>query len=85
MDLDDFNGLEVALPPMNTVADFIDALGGPTETAKLFGVGASAVSNWKGANKLPLRLYRDVHRICHSKMINTPDHLFGAERESVAS
>ena len=30
-----------------TVADVIDALGGPSEAAKIAGVGRTAVSNWK--------------------------------------
>jgi len=31
---------------LNTVDEVIEALGGPTATASLAGVGVSAVSNW---------------------------------------
>lgn len=61
---------------MNTVSAFIDALGGAAETARLFDVGASAVSNWKGADRLPLRLHLQVHQVCRAKGLAVPEALF---------
>jgi hypothetical protein len=38
---------------LNTVDDVIEALGGPTKTAALAGVGASAVVNWRVRGEIP--------------------------------
>jgi hypothetical protein len=37
---------------LNTVDDVIEALGGPTATASLAGVGVSAVSNWSKRGRI---------------------------------
>lgn len=38
---------------LNSVDQVIDALGGPTKTAAVVGVGASAVINWRTRGEIP--------------------------------
>jgi hypothetical protein len=38
---------------LKSVDDVIDALGGPTKTAGVTGVGASAVINWRTRKEIP--------------------------------
>jgi hypothetical protein len=38
---------------LKSVDDVIDALGGPTKTAGVTGVGASAVVNWRTRKEIP--------------------------------
>lgn len=38
---------------IKSVDDVIEALGGPTKTAALSGVGASAVVNWRTRGEIP--------------------------------
>ncbi len=40
---------------LNSVDDVIDALGGPSKTADLTGVGASAVVNWRTRGIAPAK------------------------------
>jgi len=39
------------------VRDFIAALGGTANAARAFGVGRTAVANWRAWNRLPARLH----------------------------
>lgn len=52
-----------------TVSDFIAALGGNLEAAKLFKVTRPAVCNWKASNKLPARLHLLAHLIADERRI----------------
>ena len=54
---------------MLTVGGFIDELGGNQATALIFGVGASAVSNWRAANALPARLHLRALRIAQERAL----------------
>lgn len=36
-----------------TVSDFVETLGGNTAAASLFGVGVTAICNWKKAGRFP--------------------------------
>ncbi|BBK37719.1 hypothetical protein STAQ_27970 [Allostella sp. ATCC 35155] len=46
-----------------TLSEFIDALGGTAKVAEIFGVGPSAVSNWKAWGRLPDRLHLRAARL----------------------
>ena len=52
-----------------TLNGFIDALGGTTRTAELFGVRPSAVSNWKSEGRLPARLHLTAARLAEQRGI----------------
>lgn len=58
------------------VSELIDALGGTTETAKIAGVGKSAVSNWRAAEKIPARLGLFFHRVCAERDIEFRESWF---------
>ncbi len=47
-----------ALP--NRASAIIDAFGGTSATANVFGVSASAVSNWRKDGRIPARLHLRV-------------------------
>lgn len=49
------------------VSEVIDALGGNKAVAEMFGVGVSAVSNWRSWNKFPPRLHLRVLRECEAR------------------
>jgi hypothetical protein len=49
--------------PRMTVTEFIAALGGNSSAAAAFGVGASAVCNWKATNRMPARLHLKALRL----------------------
>lgn len=50
-----------------TVSEFIAAIGGNSSAAAAFGVGASAVCNWKAANRMPDRLHLKALRLAAEK------------------
>lgn len=50
-----------------TVSDVIDALGGNTPVAALFGVGTSAVSNWRAQGEFPQRIHYRLARECERR------------------
>lgn len=43
--------------PRNSASAIIDAFGGTGAMAEAFGVGASAVSNWRKDGRIPARLH----------------------------
>lgn len=45
------------------VADFIAAIGGNAQAAKIFGVGRTAVCNWKAWDRIPPRLHLRALRL----------------------
>lgn len=60
-------------------SQFIDALGGTSETATLLGVVPSAVSNAKRAGKLPARWYFRLAGLAQQRGVNVPDGIFEGE------
>lgn len=52
---------------MMTVSDIVQELGGNAATAALFGVGVTAVSNWKAANAFPERHHFRIWRLCQER------------------
>lgn len=73
--LDTFTRTEYA-GRMKTASEVIDALGGTTATAKIFGVLPSAVSNWRAAGMFPAALHYRVFRVCQARNIDLPDDFF---------
>jgi hypothetical protein len=71
------------LLPM-TANEFIDALGGTAEVARLVGVGSSAVSNWRKFGRLPPRLYLTLAPIARDRGVEVPDVLFKEMRGEAA-
>ena len=59
-----------------TIGDVIDALGGNGEVAALFGVGPSAVSNWRALNRFPARLHYRIAKACEARGIGLDERLF---------
>lgn len=53
-----------------TLNQFIDALGGTNSAATLFGVGPSAVSNWRAAGRLPDRLHLKALRVAEDRQLD---------------
>lgn len=68
-----------------TVAELIDAFGGTTSTAKLFGVNPSAVSNWKAANRFPDRLHYRIAVEMQARGLEISPELFGGLSPSDAT
>lgn len=68
-----------------TVAEFIKAFGGPSQLGGFCGVGVSAVSNWKKADRLPAYLHYKLSQEAQRRKIAGAETLFGAERERSAA
>lgn len=67
-----------------TVSEIIARLGGTAEMMRLFGVGASAVSNWRSANRFPDRLHLRVLRLCEERGVPlTADELLSTSNSRV--
>lgn len=58
-----------------TVSDIIDQLGGTGAVARIFGVGAPAVSNWRAAGRFPARQHYRLFRLCRERGITIPEEL----------
>ena len=65
--------------PGMTVSDVIDAMGGYKAVAALFGVGPSAVCNWKAANRFPDRLHYRVMLECRRRRIKITDEILNGQ------
>ena len=62
-----------------TISEIIDAFGGTTAVARLFGVTPPAVSNWRAAGRIPPRLHLRVIREAERRQIKIdPDSLEAA-------
>ncbi len=61
---------EITAPqkPSN-VAQVIDALGGVDKVAERYGVGATAVYNWKAWDRFPPRLHLEIFLDCQRQGI----------------
>lgn len=59
-----------------TVSGVITAFGGTGATARIFGVGDSAVSNWKAFDHFPDRLHYRIAREAKIRGINISEKLF---------
>lgn len=57
---------------ISTVNELIDELGGTTAVAKLFGVGSSAVSNWRKAERFPAGVHYLISRLATERGIKLP-------------
>jgi len=57
---------------MITVSDIVDALGGTSKVARLFGVTAPAISNWRAANRFPPRTHFKLYRLCLERGVDLP-------------
>lgn len=62
--------------PLMTTSELIEKFGGTSRTAALFGVGPSAVSNWKSDGQFPPRLHLRVLREAKRHGIDLPDDFF---------
>ena len=67
----------------NNVSELIDALGGTTAVAKIFGVLPSAVSNWRAASYFPARLHYRISREAATRGIELDEKLFTEPEGSV--
>ncbi len=65
------------IPPMiETASDLIDALGGNKSVGEIFGVGTSAVSNWRAMNRFPPRLHYRLHTESKRRRLSVSPKLF---------
>ena len=58
------------------INEAIAAFGGTGKMAKRFGVGPSAVSNWKTAGRFPDRLHYRIAKAAEEEGIKLPASLF---------
>jgi len=58
------------------VSDIVEKLGGTAKTAEIFGVGPSAVSNWKAAERFPARLHYRIAKELRARRIKADERLF---------
>ena len=64
------------------VDDVIDALGGTGAVAKLTGVGAPAVSNWRASQKIPATKFLVVARALSEMRTSADPALFGFDQNA---
>jgi hypothetical protein len=60
-----------------TVAELIDMLGGSSKVAREFGIGPSAVSNWKRIGRFPSHSYFKLTEQLKRKGIEASPALWG--------
>jgi hypothetical protein len=71
---------------VETVADAIAKLGGPTATGKLVGRSAQSVVNWRAANKFPGDTYLILSAALEDRGLRAPPSMWGLiEPERAAS
>lgn len=58
------------------VSQVVAAFGGTCAMAAAFGVGPSAVSNWKRSGRFPARLHYRIAKIAQSRGIEIPEDFF---------
>ena len=61
---------------IDTVGTLIDKLGGTGQTAEIFGVLPSAVSNWRRLNRFPARLHYRIAKEAEARDIALSATLF---------
>lgn len=61
---------------INSVDEFVEALGGTLKTAELFGVSGPAVSNWRGADKFPAWVLGAVRKLSELHGLEVDDRLY---------
>ena len=59
-----------------TISDVIEAFGGNTAMARIFGVTPAAVSNWKNFGRFPDRLHYRISREAEARQIEIPATMF---------
>lgn len=65
---------------LSTTGEVIDAFGGTTRTAELFGVLPSAVSNWRTWDRFPERLHYRIAKEAELRSLTISDRLFAPVR-----
>lgn len=72
---------------MQTIPQIIDALGGPTEVARLTGQPVPTVSAWKHRNKIPARHWPSLVSIAREKGVKgiTLELFFSIPSKEVAA
>ncbi len=61
---------------LKTTSDIIDALGGTQALAKMLGVGASAISNYR-KNGFPAAKHYALAKACEAQGLHVDEALFG--------
>jgi hypothetical protein len=61
------------------INDIIEKLGGAKETARLFNVGASAISNWRAAGSFPAHLHYRIDQEAKRRGFEIPAAFFLGE------
>ena len=58
------------------ISHIVDAFGGTCAMAMAFGVGPSAVSNWKRIGRFPARLHYRIAKVAKARGIDVPEEFF---------
>lgn len=69
---------------MQTVEQFIDAVGGTTSVARAMGISPSTVSSWKAAGNIPKWRVRDLATVAAEQGIAMPSEFGAASRHEAA-
>lgn len=64
---------------IKTMDEFVDLFGGADATAKAFGVGVTAVSNWKAWGRLPSRLHLRAVRLAAQRGMTIAEEILRDE------
>lgn len=64
---------------IKTMDELIDVFGGADATAKAFGVGVTAVSNWKAWGRLPSRLHLRAVRLAAQRGLTIDESILRDE------
>ena len=62
--------------PIETVSALVDALGGNQGVASICGVTSAAVSNWRAAKTLPVRVHWLLKQAADSRKLKVSPLLF---------
>lgn len=65
-----------------TVAEVIDALGGPTATGRLVGRSPQSVVNWRASGKLPADTFLILQAELRDREILAPPSIWGIREPS---
>jgi hypothetical protein len=66
---------------LSTTSEVIEALGGTSAVAALFGCGVRAVGNWRCAGIFPLHTYHEMMPLLLAKGMSAPRSLWRFERK----
>jgi hypothetical protein len=70
--------------PLSSVSDIIDALGGPSRMAGIFGGGPSRFCNYRSAGRFPESMHMRIYVECLKRGLSIAPELVGMSAEVMA-